>query len=94
VIVPAVLRSPLTLVWALLTAVTVVSWLTARDGGSAHVRDATVTVVVLLLAAVKAHLVLWHFMEVRTAPRWLQVTTTAWVVVLFAALLGGYIAWR
>lgn len=86
------LRSPLTVVWALLTLVTVVSWLTARDGGSAHVVNATVTVVVLLIAAVKAHLVIWHFMEVRYAPRWLRVTTSAWLIGLFALLLGFYFA--
>jgi caa(3)-type oxidase subunit IV len=84
------LRSPLTIIWALLTAITVASWLTARDGGAAHQLNATVTVVVLLIAAVKAHLVIWHFMEVRHAPRWLRVTTASWVVVLFALLLGIY----
>lgn len=85
-------RNPLTVVWALLTTVTVVSWLTARGGGAAHVLNPLVTVVVLLIAAVKAHLVIWHFMEVRHAPTWLKATTTAWVVVLFAGLLGFYFA--
>ena len=85
-------RNPLTVVWALLTTVTVVSWLTARGGGAAHVLNPLVTVVVLLIAAVKAHLVIWHFMEVRHAPTWLKATTTAWVIVLFAGLLGFYFA--
>lgn len=84
------LRSPLTLVWALLTTITVVSWLTARDGGSAHLVNVTVTVVVLAIAAVKAQLVIWHFMEVRRAPTWLRATTIGWLVVLFALLLGFY----
>lgn len=83
-------RNPLTIVWALLTVVTVVSWLTARDGGAAHVVNATVTVVVLLIAAVKSALVIWYFMEVRHAPVWLRATTSAWVVVLFSLLLGFY----
>ena len=86
----AYLRNPLTIVWALLTVVTVASWLIARDGGSAHVVNATVTVTVLLIAAVKTQLVIWHFMEVRHAPSWLKATTMAWLVVLFAALLGVY----
>ena len=85
-------RSPLTIVWALLTAVTVVSWLTARDGGAAHHVNATVTVVVLLIAALKAQLVIWHFMEVRHAPAWLKATTSGWVLALFALLLGFYFA--
>lgn len=84
------LRTRLTLVWALLTAVTVVSWLTARDGGAAHVLNVTVTVVVLLIAAAKTQLVIWHFMEVRHSPTWLKATTTAWLVGLFALLLGMY----
>ena len=86
------IRNPLTIVWAFLTTVTIVSWLTARDGGAAHVVNATVTVVVLLIAAVKTQLVIWHFMEVRRAPRWLQVTTGGWLVALFALLLAVYFA--
>ena len=86
------IRNPLTIVWAVLTTVTVVSWLTARDGGAAHVVNATVTVVVLLIAAVKSFLVIWHFMEVRHAPRWLKVTTGSWATALFALLLGFYFA--
>ncbi|MDG4667484.1 cytochrome C oxidase subunit IV family protein [Mycobacterium sp. 236(2023)] len=83
-------RNPLTYVWALLTAVTVASWLIARDGGAAHHLNATVTVTVLLIAAVKTQLVIWHFMEVRQAPAWLKVTTTGWLIALFALLLGFY----
>ena len=86
------LRNPLTIVWAVLAMVTVVSWLTARDGGAAHVVNPTVTVVVLLIAAVKTQLVIWHFMEVRHAPRWLKMTTGGWTVVLFALLLAFYFA--
>ena len=83
----AIAREPLVLVWALLIAVTVMSWLTARDGGAAHRLDLAVTVTVLLIAALKAQLVIWHFMEVRRAPAWLKLTTTGWVVVLFGVLL-------
>jgi hypothetical protein len=86
------IRSRLMFVWAVLTMITMVSWLTARDGGAAHVINPTVTVVVLLMSAVKSCLVIWHFMEVRHAPRWLQVTTASWAVVLFALLLGFYFA--
>ncbi|SCX01129.1 cytochrome C oxidase subunit IV family protein [Mycolicibacterium fluoranthenivorans] len=84
------LRHPLTLVWAVLTTVTVASWLTARDGGSAHQVNVAVTAVVLAIAAVKTFLVIWHFMEVRHAPTWLRATTTGWLTVLFALLLCFY----
>lgn len=80
-------RNPLTTAWALLAAVTLVSWLTARDGGSAHALSTPVTVVVLAIAAVKSQLVIWYFMEVRHAPRWLRAATAGWVVTLFALLL-------
>lgn len=86
------LRNPLIISWALLTAVTLVSWLAARDTGSAHVLNAAVTVVVLVIAAVKSQLVIWYFMEVRQAPRWLRAATTGWVITLFVLLLGLYFA--
>jgi Prokaryotic Cytochrome C oxidase subunit IV len=88
----SLIRNPLTIVWALLTAVTIVSWLVSRDGGAAHQLNATVTTVVLLIAAVKAQLVIWHFMEVRRAPVWLKAVTGGWVIAVFAAMLGVYFA--
>jgi hypothetical protein len=36
--------------------------------------------------------VIRHFMEVRHAPFWLKATTSGWVLVLFALLLGLYFA--
>lgn len=88
----SLLRNPLAIVWALLTAVTVVSWLVSRDGGAAHQINATVTTLVLLIAAVKAQLVIWHFMEVRRAPVWLKAVTSGWVIGVVAAMLGIYLA--
>ena len=90
----SLIRNPLTIVWSLLTAVTVVSWLVSRDGGAAHQLNATVTTVVLLIAGVKAHLVIWHFMEVRRAPLWLKAVTGGWVIVVVAAMLGVYFTGR
>jgi uncharacterized membrane protein len=88
----SLIRNPLTIVWAFLTTVTIASWLVARDGGAAHQINTTVTIVILLIAAVKAQLVIWHFMEVRRAPLWLKATTGGWVTGLFALLLGFYFA--
>ena len=88
----SLIRNPLTIVWALLTAVTIVSWLVSRDGGAAHQLNSTVTTVGLLIAAVKAQLVIWHFMDVRRAPVWLKAVTSGWVIVVFAAMLGVYFA--
>jgi hypothetical protein len=88
----SLIRSPLTAVWALLTTVTIASSLIAVDGGASHQINTTVTTVVLLIAAFKAHLVIRHFMEVRHAPVWLKATTSGWVLGLFALLLGFYFA--
>jgi uncharacterized protein (DUF2062 family) len=88
----SLIRNPLTFVWVFLTTVTLASWLTARDGGASHQINTTVTLVVLLIAAIKAQLVIWHFMEVRRAPVWLKAITSGWVLALFALLLGFYYA--
>jgi hypothetical protein len=88
----SLVRNPLTAVWALLTTVTIASSLIAIDGGASHQINTTVTTVVLLIAALKAHLVIRHFMEVQHAPGWLKATTSGWVVGLFALLLGLYFA--
>jgi hypothetical protein len=83
-------RRRLTIVWAVLAAITVASSMIAVDGGAAHQINTAVTTTVLLIAAVKAQLVIWHFMEVRTAPAWLKATTSGWVLGLFALLAGCY----
>ena len=88
----SLIRNPLTIVWALLTTVTIVSSLIALDGGAAHQINTTVTTAVLLIAAVKAQLVIRHFMEVRCAPKWLKATTSGWVLGLFTLLLSSYFA--
>jgi hypothetical protein len=88
----ALIRNPLTIVWALLTTVTIASSLIALEGGAAHQINTTVTTAVLLIAAVKAYLVIWHFMEVRRAPVWLKATTSGWVLGLFTLLLSFYFA--
>jgi len=88
----SLIRNPLTIVWALLTTVTIVSSLIALEGGAAHQINTTVTTAVLLIAAVKAQLVIRHFMKVRRAPVWLKATTSGWVLGLFTLLLTFYFA--
>jgi hypothetical protein len=88
----SLIRNPLTIVWALLTTVTIVSSLIALEGGGAHQINTTVTTAVLLIAAVKTQLVIRHFMEVRRAPVWLKATTSGWVLGLFTLLLTFYFA--
>jgi len=86
------LRHPLILVWALLTAITIASWLISR-GGAPHQISAAVTTGVLLIAAIKAWFVMRYFMEVRHAPVWLKRTTDGWLGGLLVLLLGIYAAY-
>ena len=70
------LRDPLVLTWLLLSLATLVSWWLGSTSGSA--------LWVLLIAVVKCRFVIWNYMEVRTAPRWLRFTCDAWLVLTFA----------
>src|SRR5262249_1128360 len=76
----AYLRTPLSLVWLLLVAVTFVSWRVGAGGdrGEAGVSLA-VTAVVVAMALVKTRFVFRYFMEVRTGPSWLRATCDAWL---------------
>jgi len=86
----AYLRNPLTYVWAFLAAITIASWSIGRGHGVAYHIDAAITIGVLLIASVKAQLVIRYFMEVRSAPRWLKRTTYGWNIALLFLLLWIY----
>jgi hypothetical protein len=82
-----------TLVWLALCAITVSTWWLApgHRGGGAAVASLPITVAVLLLGFIKGRLIIRTFMEVRTAPRWLQLSTDAWLVVLWGSILAIYL---
>ena len=86
----AYLRNRLTYVWAFLTAITLLSWWVGRSGGAELQVNAMVTAAVLIMAAVKAQLVIQYFMEVRTSPIWLKRTCYGWVALLLVLLLVFY----
>ena len=75
--------------WALLSALTVVSWVLAATRRFSP--STAVTIVVLSIAAVKTRIVIRQFMEVRVAPHWLRRATDAWLAVLMAAIIGLYL---
>jgi hypothetical protein len=50
-----------------------------------------ITVAVVLLGLIKGRLIIRTFMEVRTAPRWLQLFTDAWLVILWMSILAIYL---
>ncbi|RLT97043.1 MAG: hypothetical protein D9N11_14800 [Ketobacter sp.] len=86
----AYLNNRLTHVWAFLTAITVASWWIGQSRGATFQLDAMVTLTVLLMASVKAQLVIQYFMEVRSAPRWLKQTAYGWNIGLLLLLTGVY----
>jgi hypothetical protein len=82
----------ITLTWIVLCAITVVSWwLAPGHGGGVAVASLPITVAVIVLGFIKCRLIIRNFMEVRAAPRWLKLSTDAWLVVLWAAVLGIYL---
>ncbi len=84
------LRNPLTYAWAVLMAITLVSWSLGRGYGAEYHLSTAITVGVLSMSMFKALLVIAYFMEVRLSPAWLKRTTYGWAVALLALLLGAY----
>lgn len=82
-----------TCVWIILSGITIASWWLApgHGGGGTAVASVPITVAVVVLGFIKGRLIIQYFMEVRTAPRWLKVATDAWLVMLWAAILGIYL---
>jgi hypothetical protein len=71
------------IVWGSLVAVTVAGWrlVEAENSGTA------VVALVAIFGLAKCWLIVRHFMDVRHAPRWLQIVTTAWMGILWLTLL-------
>jgi hypothetical protein len=82
-----------TYAWIILSAITITSWWLAppHDHGTPANPSTAITIAVVLLGFIKGRMIIRYFMEVRTAPRWLKITTDAWLVALFAAILGIYL---
>lgn len=76
------------IVWFLLVLGTVSSSLLA----SVKSHDSrTVVVAIAVVAAVKAELVVWDFMELGRCNRGVQLVSAAWPVVMAAVILGLYL---
>lgn len=82
----------LTWVWLVLVAITIGSW-TLAPAHITHVAQASVPVTALVLALtfVKSRLIIGHFMEVHTAPRWLRRATDSWLAALIATIFVIYL---
>ena len=82
-----------TYAWIILSAITIVSWWLAppHDHGASATASVPITVVVVALAFIKGRMIIRYFMEVRTAPRWLKVTTDVWLAALWLGILAIYL---
>lgn len=73
------------LVFLVLFLVTCLSWWLAE--GYALTRTWP-TIIVMTIAAVKLHLVSMHFMELKNAPRVLQIAFHLWIAAVWAVIVG------
>ena len=80
-------------VWGLTLVATLVSALLGgHDRSSGSFTSSTLeAMIVLALAAVKVLCIIWSFMEVRSAPRWLRYCTIGWVASLWLTIVTIYL---
>ena len=82
------LRNPVSIVWAALMLATCAStWLLSKNSVAPEVA----TVAIMLIAAVKVRLVIWHFMEVRRAPQALRLVCDGWLLAVTALIVTVYL---
>lgn len=86
----ATARTSIVVVWAVLSAATVVSWLLGHGRSGATLGPLT-GAVLLLVAVAKVHLLGTWFMELRHAPRALRLLFGGWCVLLGGTLVGLYL---
>jgi Prokaryotic Cytochrome C oxidase subunit IV len=82
------------IVWAVLTTVTVISWILGSAHGVSGDRLPLAMATVLLIAFAKVDLVGRYFMELRAAPLLLRFVFDAWVAATFVVVLALYLGSR
>ena len=88
----SLIRHPASLVWLILGIATIFSWSIGSDISTVE-PDARqqASLILLVLAFVKARLIISHFMEVRHAPLALRLVCDAWVLGVGGATVGSYL---
>jgi heme/copper-type cytochrome/quinol oxidase subunit 4 len=81
-------------VWVLTLVLTLVAVLLAsHDHSGRHLTTSTAEAMAVLgLAAIKVFCIIWDFMEVRAAPRWLRLTAMGWLVGLWLTIVAVYLS--
>ncbi|MCV7423123.1 cytochrome C oxidase subunit IV family protein [Mycobacterium yunnanensis] len=83
----------ITATWIALSVVTIITWVLGHvERGFDERSTAVVALVVLAIAFGKVWLIIRHFMDVRSAPRWLKVFTDVWLLVLGVSVVSLYLA--
>ncbi|MCY1277737.1 Prokaryotic Cytochrome C oxidase subunit IV [compost metagenome] len=83
----SLLLSRETLVWIVLMAMTITSWVLAYTHGTLLPNARYEAVLILGLAFIKARLVLMHFMEAGNSPKQLRLPCEAWVLLCGGLLI-------
>lgn len=83
-----VAQSRVTVVWFVLSALTVVSWVLGTEHGTA---DEVASIVIIAVAAFKVRLVAAYFMELRDAPQPLRAGFEIYCLAVFLILTGTYL---
>jgi len=89
-------KTRLFVAWFVLVTITLIYlWMDhAADASAVLVASTAVTVAAIVLALVKARIILREFMDVRHAPQLLRRLSDLLVVVMAVALLGTYVVGR
>jgi caa(3)-type oxidase subunit IV len=78
---------PVSFIWAVLVVATCFAWWSAKGGA---VPSCEATAIVMTIAAVKARLVILHFMDLKAAPRMWRLLFEGWVLLSTCVILCGY----
>ncbi len=84
------IRSPLVFVWGVLVSITVMAWGISQAQAAGMGLNPVVSSIVIVIAGIKAQLVIMYFMEVRHAPNWLKIAAYGWVFLISVVLLTLY----
>lgn len=84
----SLIRTNATLVWAILSSLTVVSWALGTSHGFGGDNHVPASIVIFVVAVFKIRLVGLYFMELRDAPIPLRGIFEGYCVVLLSLLIG------
>lgn len=76
----------LTLSWLSLLALTLLGWWLGHQATFALIQGQWLLWVIVLLSAVKGQWVIDHFMGLRTAPTWLRLAVSGWLLAVLTAM--------